>query len=110
MSDIASSAGVQLDNRSESCRTPPPFLNENWQISAVPSQVIATNQEQIKTWIHTSQKRDFVKPRAPSIARAPSPVRSEWSEASITTAKKRSRQGYFNIETTWEEVYEFDFT
>ncbi|KAH8117411.1 hypothetical protein DFH11DRAFT_1574857 [Phellopilus nigrolimitatus] len=108
VSDVPSSAGVRFDLESNSGNTHTPSLNENWQVAPASSLVVREKQQNIEHWLDKNKKIGFAS-SLPSIPRAPSPTHSEWSEASIATSKPHKCQGFFNMETTWEEVYEIEF-
>ena len=47
-------------------------------------------------------------PSPPDIPRPPSPVRSEWTDASFATRERSRGQYFFNLETHEEEDYDVD--
>ncbi|THH05244.1 hypothetical protein EW145_g4943 [Phellinidium pouzarii] len=107
LSDISSSAGVQICLQSDSGNTPPPFLNADWQSVPTLTAISEEKENSITEW-----KNNVPLPPAniaPAFLRSPSPALSGWSEASVATKEPKRSQGFFNTQFTLQTVYEFDF-
>ncbi|KAL5511590.1 hypothetical protein ACEPAH_4807 [Sanghuangporus vaninii] len=99
--EVPSSVGVRFGAESDSGQTPPPFLSHTWRPPVNPVKKYTAN------WLSNTGPPDAID--VPPIPRAPSPVRSEWSDRSRATLQPFRHQGFFNIDTVIvEEVYEYD--
>ena len=101
--EVPSSAGVRFGSESDYDLILPPPLTRTRRPLVNP---IPVNKHTIN-WLLTTRRTS--KADVSPILRAPSPVRSEWSDQSRATVQPFRHQGFVNIDTIIvEEVFEYD--
>lgn len=97
--------------------SPPPFLDENWRIEG------RATRKDVRSTVHQWQQLNReTTPLAELPLDAPSPVPSDWSDASIETVMGADGamsgdapvKGFYNIEpvyreSTYKSIYEFEY-